>query len=355
MNIRPRAVDWALLGLITVEFLSGLISFTVGRPEGQWLFVAHGIVGLSIIFLLVFKFRRVHRRLTEPRRWQPATIVSALLALTAIASLATGIIWTAFQWPLGYPNGMILHTTFGILLLLLALWHMVLRYKPLKRRDVTDRRSVLTGLAVLAGGGLAWLSQDGITKTASLPGASRRFTGSRHTGDGQGNGSFPVTMWMFDRPTPLDLERYRLTITGLVGQRSQYDLVQLGVLPATTLVATIDCTGGWYSTQEWRGIRVGDLLDRSGLDPAARHVRFVSSTGYRWSLPLAEAQDALLATHVGDEMLSHGHGAPLRLVAPGRRGFQWVKWVVALDVTEHADLGQWQAIFTSGLDRAHVR
>ena len=43
------------------------------------------------------------------------------------------------------------------------------------------------------------------------------------------------------------------------------------------------------------------------------------------------------------------HGAPLRLVAPGRRGFQWVKWVVAINVTSGADPGQWRTIFTSGL------
>ena len=40
----------------------------------------------------------------------------------------------------------------------------------------------------------------------------------------------------------------------------------------------------------------------------------------------------LLATHVGDEPLSPGHGAPVRLVAPGRRGFQWVKWIDRIEV-----------------------
>ena len=47
----------------------------------------------------------------------------------------------------------------------------------------------------------------------------------------------------------------------------------------------------------------------------------------------------VLATHVGGEPLTHGHGAPCRLVVPGHRGFQWVKWVSRVEVTADADLG----------------
>ena len=86
------------------------------------------------------------------------------------------------------------------------------------------------------------------------------------------------------------------------------------------------------------------------LGPAGAHaVSFVSATGYRWSVPLAEAQTLLLATHVGGVPLDHGHGAPLRLVAPGRRGFQWVKWVNEIRVLDAPDLAQWGVIFSSGL------
>ncbi|HBJ30732.1 MAG TPA: sulfite oxidase, partial [Dehalococcoidia bacterium] len=36
-----------------------------------------------------------------------------------------------------------------------------------------------------------------------------------------------------------------------------------------------------------------------------------------------DAREFVLATNVGGETLSHGDGYPLRLVAPGRRGFEW--------------------------------
>ncbi|TMD59944.1 MAG: sulfite oxidase, partial [Chloroflexi bacterium] len=43
------------------------------------------------------------------------------------------------------------------------------------------------------------------------------------------------------------------------------------------------------------------------------------------------ANGMLLATHLGGETLSPAHGYPVRLVAPGRRGFQWVKWVSRIE------------------------
>jgi DMSO/TMAO reductase YedYZ molybdopterin-dependent catalytic subunit len=74
-----------------------------------------------------------------------------------------------------------------------------------------------------------------------------------------------------------------------------------------------------------------------------------SVTGYRWSLPLDEARGALLATHLSGDRLDHGHGYPVRLVAPDRRGFQWVKWVEEIEVRRRPDPWQWVAIFVSGL------
>ena len=55
--------------------------------------------------------------------------------------------------------------------------------------------------------------------------------------------------------------------------------------------------------------------------------------------PVVAAIDAAggcdkLNRHVSGRELSHGHGYPLRLVAPGKRGFEWVKWVASIEVNE---------------------
>ena len=123
---------------------------------------------------------------------------------------------------------------------------------------------------------------------------------------------------------------------GAVGQPLLLTLEEL--TSAGELTATLDCTGGWHSTQAWRGVTLGRLLDRAQPDARAASVSVVSATGYYRRFSLAEARGLLLATHVGGEPLSHGHGAPLRLVVPGKRGFEWVKWVTALELNE---TGKW--------------
>src|SRR5206468_1996957 len=85
--------------------------------------------------------------------------------------------------------------------------------------------------------------------------------------------------------------------------------------------AVLDCTGGWYAEQEWGGVRLDRLLAAAGIDlPEDGSVDVVSATGYTRRLPLSDAAHLLLATSAAGTPLSAGHGAPVRLVAPGRRG-----------------------------------
>jgi DMSO/TMAO reductase YedYZ molybdopterin-dependent catalytic subunit len=103
-----------------------------------------------------------------------------------------------------------------------------------------------------------------------------------------------------------------------------------------TVRAVLDCTGGWYAEQDWRGTSLRRLLTDSldGDLPRDGSVDVVSRTGYRRRLPLRDAEHLLLATSMAGRPLSSGHGAPVRLVAPGRRGFWWVKWVARIEVVD---------------------
>lgn len=345
--MRPRIVDWSIFLLVTFEVITGLVSLLVGSWEGRFVFYVHGAGGLALIVILFWKFRRVVHRLTRPSRWGLATLVSVGTSTAVLATIGTGVVWVMAQKPIGWPSGMNLHIVFALSLIPLYLLHMALRWRLPRVRELKGRRTALRFLGVLMAGGIAWQLQAGLNWLWNMPGAQRRFTGSGEAGSDAGN-AFPTTSWMLDNPAPIDRAAWRLWVRGAVEREISLSYEQVTAVLEQER-ALLDCTGGWYSVQDWQGMRVEWLLDQVSSSTDARVVSFKSVTGYRWSLPLAEARASLLATHVGGEPLSHGHGAPLRLVVPGRRGFQWVKWVVEVEVLTAHDYGQWQAIFTSGL------
>jgi DMSO/TMAO reductase YedYZ molybdopterin-dependent catalytic subunit len=352
----PAVVDWCLLATVALSVATGLYSFTVAGRSGAWVFLVHAVAGVWLVGLLAWKFRRVAGRLTgRPTR---ETAVSIALAATTLSALATGLYWVhgglvrvfGGVWTL-----LTLHAALGLLVVPLLVWHLRYRFRLPRRRDVTERRAVLGVGATMAAGAVVWRLQAALNAALDLAGRRRRFTGSKEDGSDDGN-DFPVTSWVADDPQPVDVEAWSLAVTGLVERELELPRAALAPdedvagPPGAAERALLDCTSGWYSVHDWGGVRVGDLLDAAEVGEEAAWVRFVSVTGYRWSLPLAEARDALLATHVDGEALSHGHGAPARLVAPGRRGFQWVKWVERVEVRRGRDPGQWVATLVSGFD-----
>ena len=134
----------------------------------------------------------------------------------------------------------------------------------------------------------------------------------------------PVTSWLDDRVPDLDGASWRLD----TGER-RLTLQELEGLPRERLAAVLDCTGGWYSRQEWEGVR----LDRLVAVEDASSVVVRSATGYQRRFPVTDLSRLWLAVRLGGRPLSRGHGFPARLVAPGRRGFWWVKWVVELETS----------------------
>jgi DMSO/TMAO reductase YedYZ molybdopterin-dependent catalytic subunit len=335
--VTARVTDWGLAALVVALVASGVLTLFAGSPGDTWVFAAHDGLGVAIALLLVVKFRRVWPRVARAARWDRRTIVGVLGATVSLAALGTGWLWADGVTPAvaGYSL-LSWHDLFGALLVLAVVVHVILRAKPLRGRDLAHRRQFLAAAGIAAGSFVAWRAQRPVQALFGLRGAKRRFTGSYEAGSFTGN-AFPTTSWVADHPRAIALDSYRLRVGGLAAHPLE---LALGQLPAfDELVATLDCTGGFYSTQRWRGVRLGRILDQAGVDARARHVSVASRTGYRWSFAIGEARELLLATQVGDQPLSHEHGAPIRLVVPGARGFQWVKWVERIELLEHPDPG----------------
>lgn len=349
-----RVTDWSLALAGGAAFVSGLVSLVSGQPGAWPVFAFHGAAGLWLLLLLMPKLRRVWPQLVNPRAWDRRTLLGALAVGAVALALASGIWWVA--------GGDIAFAGFGLLnwhiILGFAITgviglHMLARARALRGRDLRvmrGRRQALRWGALALGAAALWPAQQLAQRALALPGARRRFTGSREAGSYVGN-AFPTSSWVADQPRPLASDEWRLAVGGAVAAPLALAVDELAAA-GDDLDATLDCTGGFYSAQHWHGMRVGRLLERARPLPQARYVSFVSVTGYRWSLPLDEARAALIATSAGEEPLAHEHGAPARLVAPGRRGFEWVKWLVRIEVLTEPDVGQFIAIHTSWLTPA---
>lgn len=332
-----RVTDWGLAALVGSLIATGVLTLFGGSADDAWVFAAHDALGVTILLLLVVKLRRVWSRVAAAARWDRRTIVGVLGTVFAAGALGSGVLWAVGVTPdlAGYSL-LSWHDALGAVLALTVAVHMVLRAKPLRGRDLAHRRQFLALTGIAAGSFVAWQTQRPLQALFGLRGAKRRFTGSYETGSFTGN-AFPTTSWVADHPRPIDVDSYRLRVEGSAAHELA---LALGDLPAVDeLVGTLDCTGGFYSTQRWRGVRLGRILDLAGADPIARHVSVASRTGYRWSFAIDDARALLLATHVGDQPLSHQHGAPVRLVVPGARGYQWVKWVERIELLENPDYG----------------
>jgi len=342
----PRAVDWGLFVSVAVLLATGVGTIFAGTLAAAWVIDLHAISGVVLVCLLPVKLWRVRHRVA-PDRLTGARLLSIALAVDAAGALATGVWWiVGGSLDLG-PWGLFhLHTALGLLVGPLLLAHLRHRFHPPSTATRQPRRDAIRYAGLVATGAVAWRLQRPVNDALETAGADRRFTGSREDGSGDGN-RYPVTSWVADDPEPIDADEWELTVDGRVASDASYALSELP--DGTSESAVLDCTSGWYSAHDWQGVGVGALLDAADPGDDARWVQFRSVTGYRFSLPIEEARNALLATRVDDERLSHGHGYPLRLVAPGRRGFQWVKWVEEVRVTERREVGEWLAIFVSGL------
>jgi len=325
-----RVVNPALLVAVPLLVASGLVAWVAPRPVADALVVLHRVAGVGLVLLLAWKYgiarRSVRRR---ARRGQGLSLaIGGLASASLLLVLGLGLAWSvgivSFDRPLPYSL-LNVHVFVGVALVPLMIAHAARRWESRPAlADLRGRRVALRTLAVGLGAILATAALDRI-------GVARRETGSRAAAAFSAN-DFPLTIWAFDTVPTIDARSWRVRVDGDVSSPGALGYDELLALPSTERSAVLDCTGGWWTEQRWRGVTVAELLARHGMRASAQRVDVVSVTGHAWSFPIAEADGLLLATHVGGETLSAGHGYPARLIAPGHRGFQWIKWVSHLHV-----------------------
>lgn len=329
-----RLTNDLLLVLVLALVLSGLFGWALPVATAAPLYDLHRGLGVAVLVVLVVWNQAVirsslTRRVLRRKGGWDASVAWGVLGLVGLSlGVVLGVLWTlnviSFETLWGY-SPLNIHVFVGIGLLPFVGWHVWLRRKPNRASaPVVSRRAALrmAGLGAASVAGLAFVPWLAALVTAA---GVRRDTGSKVAARLSGN-AYPAEIWLFDKVPSIDPEEWRLQLYGLSTRAIGLD--ELLAQPTRQVQAVLDCTGGWWTEQIWRGVPISALLPAN-----ATHVAVQSSTGHRIEFAAADLTDAILATHVGDEPLSAAHGFPVRLAVPGRRGYQWVKWVERIDIT----------------------
>jgi hypothetical protein len=137
------------------------------------------------------------------------------------------------------------------------------------------------------------------------------------------------------RPPEINVEKYRLVVDGAVENPLSLSYEDILAYPEKTDVVLLICPGVFVDNAQWSGVPVSLILEEANPKPGAKEVRFHAGN-YRSVLTLEEAQreGTYLAHHVNGQVLPEEHGFPLRLVAEGKYGSRWVKWLDRIEVLE---------------------
>jgi DMSO/TMAO reductase YedYZ molybdopterin-dependent catalytic subunit len=134
---------------------------------------------------------------------------------------------------------------------------------------------------------------------------------------------------------------WKLAVGGRVSRPLSLSLNQIRHMPARTQITRHDCVEGWSAIGKWTGLPLKLLLDGAGVQPSTRYIVFrcaddFDGTPYYESIDLIDAYhpQTILAWSMNDQLLSVGHGAPLRLRLERQLGYKQAKYVMAVEAVD---------------------
>jgi DMSO/TMAO reductase YedYZ molybdopterin-dependent catalytic subunit len=147
----------------------------------------------------------------------------------------------------------------------------------------------------------------------------------------------------------IDTRTWQLRVDGLVEQTLLLTFEDAARMPSVTDFYTLQCIsnevgGELIGNALWKGFRLADLLDQSGMKPGVKKVVLHCSDDYQVSLRVDRAvhPDTIGAYEMNGAPLSKEHGAPLRVVVPGLYGLMNAKWVRRIELVDYDHKGYWQ-------------
>ncbi len=130
----------------------------------------------------------------------------------------------------------------------------------------------------------------------------------------------------------VDVDKWRLEVTGRVKKPLTLTYSQVLALPSTEKQVLLICPGFFANNGVWKGILMGELFKKAEREDGANEVTFTASEGgheraEKFSMEEVLSGKVFLAYRVNEEVLPEKHGFPLRMVAEGHYGSRWTKYV----------------------------
>jgi DMSO/TMAO reductase YedYZ molybdopterin-dependent catalytic subunit len=143
----------------------------------------------------------------------------------------------------------------------------------------------------------------------------------------------------------IDLATWTFSVFGEVEEPLELTWEQFRELPRTEHMQDIHCVTRWSRFDAtFGGVHWRDVAPLVRPKPSARFAIAHAEAGFTTNVPLASLEDdlALLATEADGEALTPEHGAPLRLVIPGKYFWKSAKWLRAIELSAVDEPGFWE-------------
>jgi DMSO/TMAO reductase YedYZ molybdopterin-dependent catalytic subunit len=146
----------------------------------------------------------------------------------------------------------------------------------------------------------------------------------------------------------IDKDTYKLIVDGMVEKTLSLSYADLLAYPQESRLIDLDCVEGWSFTAKWTGPKLSTILDDAVVKPGSIIVIFYSAddpSGYT-SLDLSYIRDQniILALKLNDVTLPPDRGFPFQVVAEGKYGYKWAKWVTRIELSDQEDFrGYWES------------
>ena len=146
-------------------------------------------------------------------------------------------------------------------------------------------------------------------------------------------------------PQYIDIDGYKLALTGLVKTPQNYKYDQVLEYPKYTKLVKLNCVEGWSVNILWEGVLLKDIFDDVSVKPEANTVIFYAYDDYSTSLPLDFIlnNNIIMAYKMNGVEIPPERGFPFELVAEQKWGYKWIKWITKIELSDNEDYrGYWE-------------